>query len=133
MVIVHGSFEEPAVGGAHVTARRSFDRTFIIGPGAGLGGIRVISDVLSLRAYGGHEGIIQLTQPPPVNPQQPQLLSLPQQPMPPPPSPAQQQPQPPQHPEVPAGSGFGTPQPGKTETMLSHEVMTLRLSFPTRA
>jgi TAP C-terminal domain/RNA recognition motif len=139
IVIVHGSFEELGVGGAQVTARRSFDRTFIIGPGGGLGGIRVISDILSLRAYGGHEGIAHISQPPPTNPPQ-------QQPPPPPPQPSlpPQQPvlpqqqlppvqqQPPQHPEVPAGSGFGTPQPGKTESMLSHEVMTLHLSFQTR-
>jgi hypothetical protein len=128
IVIVHGSFEELGPGGAQVTARRSFDRTFIIGPGAGLGGIRVNSDVLSLRAYGGPEGITDL-KPPPTNPQQPELLPPPPPP-PPAPSPAPQQP--PQHPEVPAGSGFGTPQPGKTETMLSHEVMTLHLSFQTR-
>lgn len=136
IVIVHGSFEELAAGSALVTARRSFDRTFIIGPGGGLGGIRVISDVLLLRAYGGHEGIKPLTQPPPANPQQslsqqpsvlPQQLVVPHQPL---PLPEQQQQ--PQHPEVPAGSGFGTPQPGKTETMLSHEVMTLHLSFQTR-
>jgi hypothetical protein len=132
IVIVHGSFEELGAGGAQVTSRRSFDRTFIIGPGAGLGGIRVISDILSLRAYGGHEGIAEITQPTPTNPQQPQAPSLPQQPPIPPPQqlpPAQQQPQ---HPEVPAGSGFGAPQPGKTQTMLSHEVMTLQLSFQTR-
>jgi hypothetical protein len=132
IVIVHGSFEELGAGGAQVTARRSFDRTFILGPGAGLGGIRVISDILSLRAYGGHEGIPDIIQTTPTNPQQPQPSPLPlqqsvplQQQLP----PAQEQPQ---HPEVPAGSGFGTPQPGKTETMLSHEVMTLHLSFQTR-
>ena len=142
IVIVHGSFEEPSAASAQVMARRSFDRTFIIGPGGGLGGIRVISDVLSLRAYGGHEGIADITasqpaaptaippqsQPSPAPPQQqPSLLPQQQIPLPPP-----TQPQTPQHPEVPAGSGFGTPQPGKTETMLSHEVMTLQLSFQTR-
>ena len=132
IVIVHGSFEELGAGGTQVTARRSFDRTFVVGPGGGLGGIRVISDVLSLRAYGGHEGIADITPPTPPNTQQPEPSvapqsqpSLPQQRLPPP----QQQPQ---HPEIPAGSGFGTPQPGKTETMLSHEVMTLHLSFQTR-
>lgn len=136
IVMVHGSFEELGPGGNQVIARRSFDRTFILGPGAGLGGIRVISDILSLRAYGGHEGIAQITQPTPTNPPQPQPSPVPQQqqqqqPIPPQQQlpPAQQQPQ---HPEVPAGSGFGTPQPGKTETMLGHEVMTLHLSFQTR-
>lgn len=130
IVIVHGSFEELGADGNQVTARRSFDRTFIIGPGGGLGGIRVISDVLSLRAYGGHEGITDIKEPTPTAPQQPQPLP-PSQPL----TPLSQQlppPPPPQHPEVPAGSGFGTPQPGKTETMLSHEVMTLQLSFQTR-
>lgn len=52
MIMVHGKFEE-SVGGKVET--RSFDRTFVIGPGGGMGGIRVINDILCLRAYGGHE------------------------------------------------------------------------------
>src|ERR1700761_8913527 len=46
MICVHGEFEE--VGGK----RRSFDRTFIIGPG-GSTGVRVVNDLLTVRAYGG--------------------------------------------------------------------------------
>lgn len=52
IVTVHGSFEEN-VGSA--VEQRSFDRTFILGPGSGPGGIRVLNDALCLRAYGGHE------------------------------------------------------------------------------
>lgn len=47
VITVHGEFEEP-----QNTKIRSFDRTFILGPG-GSNGIRVISDSLTVRAYGG--------------------------------------------------------------------------------
>ncbi|TPR11754.1 putative NAD(P)H-dependent D-xylose reductase xyl1 domain protein [Aspergillus niger] len=48
LIMVHGKFDE--INGAKVETR-SFDRTFIIGPGGGMGGIRVVSDILCLRAY----------------------------------------------------------------------------------
>lgn len=51
IVSVHGEFEEydQKTG---VRGKRSFSRTFVLGPGqAGQGPIRVVSDMLSLRAY----------------------------------------------------------------------------------
>jgi nuclear RNA export factor len=48
IVTVHGEFEE--AGGP----TRSFDRTFVLGPGGGPGGVKVINDALVLRAYGGN-------------------------------------------------------------------------------
>ena len=51
--MVHGEFEEVDVSTGQATTLRSFDRTFVLGPGQGIGGIRVVSDILVLRAYGG--------------------------------------------------------------------------------
>ena len=50
IIVVHGEFED-------LSSRRilSFDRTFVLGPGQGIGGVRVVSDVLVLRPYGGYE------------------------------------------------------------------------------
>lgn len=53
LIMVHGSFEETGQSGN--VDRRSFDRTFVLGPGGGAGGLRVINDALTLRSYGGHE------------------------------------------------------------------------------
>ncbi|KAI9866485.1 MAG: nuclear mRNA export, poly(A)+RNA binding protein [Trichoglossum hirsutum] len=55
IVIVHGEFDEIDVSTGNIGTKRSFDRTFVLGPGAGIGGIRVVSDMLTLRAYGGYE------------------------------------------------------------------------------
>ena len=55
MVMVHGEFAEVDVPTGQSTATRSFDRTFVLGPGGGVGGIRVACDTLVLRAYGGHD------------------------------------------------------------------------------
>ncbi|ORY19402.1 hypothetical protein BCR34DRAFT_551986 [Clohesyomyces aquaticus] len=53
MITVHGQFEEHRTAkGANEIVRRSFDRTIILGPGAATG-VRVVSDLLCLRAYGG--------------------------------------------------------------------------------
>jgi nuclear RNA export factor len=49
VIITHGEFEEP-----EHNKLRSFDRTFILGPG-GPHGVRVISDSVTIRAYGGSE------------------------------------------------------------------------------
>lgn len=48
LVTVHGEFEEVEGG-----KRRSFDRTFVLGPGENQ--VRVISDMITVRAYGGYE------------------------------------------------------------------------------
>lgn len=57
MITVHGQYMEAnnKPWNRHANALRSFDRTFVIGPGDGPGGIRVVSDLLVLRAYGGYE------------------------------------------------------------------------------
>ena len=55
MVMVHGEFAEVDVSTGQSTAIRSFDRTFVLGPGGGVGGIRVACDTLVLRQYGGHD------------------------------------------------------------------------------
>ncbi|KAI9784176.1 MAG: nuclear mRNA export, poly(A)+RNA binding protein [Geoglossum umbratile] len=53
IVIIHGEFDEIDISTGNKGTKRSFDRTFVLGPGAGVGGIRVVSDQLTLRAYGG--------------------------------------------------------------------------------
>ncbi|KAI4229917.1 MAG: hypothetical protein L6R36_000426 [Xanthoria steineri] len=54
-VDVHGSFDEiDNATGIH-NATRSFDRVFILGPGKGQQPLRIISDILILRAEGGHD------------------------------------------------------------------------------
>ncbi|KAF2432913.1 NTF2-like protein [Tothia fuscella] len=48
IITVHGEFQEVATN-----KLRSFDRTFILGPGATPSGIRVVNDMITIRAYGG--------------------------------------------------------------------------------
>ncbi|KAL9119615.1 MAG: hypothetical protein Q9187_003832 [Circinaria calcarea] len=55
LIVVHGEFGEMDVSTGNTLCTRSFDRIFVLGPGGGFGGVRVISDVLVLRAYGSHE------------------------------------------------------------------------------
>ncbi|KAK3706327.1 nuclear mRNA export, poly(A)+RNA binding protein [Vermiconidia calcicola] len=52
MITVHGEFEELDVATGQGKKKRSFDRTFIVGPG-GPTGVRVVNDMLTVRAYGG--------------------------------------------------------------------------------
>ncbi len=53
MITVHGEFDEVDTTG-QAKKKRSFDRTFIIGPG-GASGVRVVNDLLTVRAYGGSQ------------------------------------------------------------------------------
>lgn len=55
MVMAHGEFSEINIATNESIATRSFDRTFILGPGAGPSGLRVLKDILVLRSHGGHE------------------------------------------------------------------------------
>ena len=55
ILTIHGEFSEVDSSNGQTTNQRSFDRTFVLGPGAGLGGIRVVNDIMVVRAYGGHE------------------------------------------------------------------------------
>ncbi|KAE8352076.1 mRNA export factor mex67 [Aspergillus coremiiformis] len=109
LIMVHGKFEE--INGPKVELR-SFDRTFILGPGGGMGGIRVINDVLCLRAHGGHEAW-KLEQP----------IVQPIQPGPPP---VQPQTVPPAAP-----NGYGMPAPGKPDVQLQQEQLTMEISAKT--
>jgi nuclear RNA export factor len=53
MITIHGEYEEHRTAkGADEVVRRAFDRTIMLGPG-GPTGIRVVSDMLCLRAAGG--------------------------------------------------------------------------------
>ena len=106
LIMVHGKFEELIDGKVEV---RSFDRTFILGPGGGVGGIRVISDVLCLRAYGGHEAWVPET---PTAPPSVQPAILPAAPQ-----------------AVP--EGYGMPLPGKPETQVQQEQLVMQMSTKT--
>jgi nuclear RNA export factor len=52
MITVHGEFDEIDSITGQAKKKRSFDRTFIIGPG-GASGVRIVNDMLTVRAYGG--------------------------------------------------------------------------------
>lgn len=51
-VSIHGEFDELDNATGQPKKKRSFDRTFILGPG-GASGVRVVNDILTVRAYGG--------------------------------------------------------------------------------
>ncbi len=55
VITVHGEFEEFGKNNQQNVSQRSFDRTFVLGPGTTPGGVRVISDIICLRAWGGFE------------------------------------------------------------------------------
>ncbi len=104
MVMVHGEFAEVDVSTGQSTAIRSFDRTFVLGPGGGIGGIRVACDTLVLRQYGGHDAW---------RPEVEGTASMPTV-------------QPQHQINVPAGFGFSGP--GKTEEQVQKEVLAVELS-----
>ncbi|KAF1995882.1 hypothetical protein P154DRAFT_525984 [Amniculicola lignicola CBS 123094] len=53
LVTIHGEYEEHRTAkGRNEVVSRAFDRTFVLGPG-GPSGVRVVSDMFSLRAAGG--------------------------------------------------------------------------------
>ena len=111
MIIVHGELKEPTAGNT-ATTTRSFDRTFILGPGSGVSGVRIICDTLVLRPYGGSDAWVQtLVQP--NNPQNPSDLG-------------------PSQPQFPVPDGFATPGPSKTDEQVQKEILTLELSRETR-
>ena len=109
IVMVHGEFSEVNVSTGQATNSRSFDRTFVLGAGAGVGGIRVVCDTLVLRSYGGHEAW------------QPEgggmVSSAPEQPQ------AQHQ--------IIVPQGFAVPGPGKSEEQVQKEVLAVELSKAT--
>lgn len=52
MIVIHGEYDELDDSTGQAKKKRSFDRTFIVGPG-GPAGVRVVSDMLNVRSYGG--------------------------------------------------------------------------------
>ncbi|KAL9129404.1 MAG: hypothetical protein Q9217_002135 [Psora testacea] len=110
MVIVHGEFSEVDISTNKTTVTRSFDRTFILGPGGGIGGIRVACDTLVLRAYGGFGAW------------EPEDVGAPDVPA--APSQASQY-------QIPIPEGFGVAGTGKTEEQVEKEMLALKLSNTT--
>ncbi|KAJ5791838.1 uncharacterized protein N7518_008849 [Penicillium psychrosexuale] len=117
-LMVHGQLEESVGGKIEI---RSFDRTFILGPGNTPGGIRVVSEIFCLRAYGGHEAwspeiqalsqIPQIAAPVPIPTAAPTPLAVPA--------------------AVLSGNvpeGYGLPRPGKSDTQLQQEQMITQMS-----
>lgn len=106
IVMVHSQFSEFNVSTGEATNTRSFDRTFVLGPGGGIGGIRVACDTLVLRSYGGHDAW------------QPEVAdvgnSLPTQPQ-------------VTH-QIPVPPGFAVAGPGKTQEQAQKEMLVVELS-----
>ncbi|KAL9102002.1 MAG: hypothetical protein Q9163_002802 [Psora crenata] len=107
MVMVHGEFSEIDISTNKTTVTRSFDRTFVLGPGGGIGGIRIACDTLVLRAYGGFEAW------------KPEEIYAPNVPA--TSSHATRY-------QIPIPEGFAVAGPTKTEEQLQKEVLALELS-----
>ncbi|KAH7163085.1 hypothetical protein B0J13DRAFT_29477 [Dactylonectria estremocensis] len=74
ILAVHGEFDEHDQP-TNTTGKRSFSRTFILGPGKpGRGAIRVVSDMLSLRAYSPLPNVFAASVPEPAAPSQHQAM-----------------------------------------------------------
>ena len=121
-ISIHGCFQD--MDKANQVNTKAFDRNFILGPGGGVGGIRVISDALVLRNFYPDNKSLQTANLAPSGATAATAPAL----APPVPTPS---PIPP-HPEIPAGSDFGQAAPGKTAEQLLKEKMKLELSFATK-
>lgn len=53
LITIHGEFDEIDVSNGQPTKKRSFDRTLTIGPSGGPSVVRIVNDMLTVRAYGG--------------------------------------------------------------------------------
>ena len=110
VIVVHGEFAEIDIQTDQPTITRSFDRTFVLGPGGGTNGVRVACDTLILRSYGGSEawkpqvGDFLVAHPPP-----PELRL-----------------------QTLVPQGFGCAMPGKSEEDRLKECMTIDLSVQTQ-
>lgn len=127
-ISIHGCFQD--IDKDNQIDTKAFDRNFILGPGGGVGGIRVISDALVVRLFYPNNKVLQTANlapsgvaATPVSGAQPQAQLAPPIPT---PSPI------PPHPEIPAGSDFGQATPGKSEEQILKEKMKLELSFATK-
>lgn len=110
IVMVHGEFSEVDVSTGQTTITRSFDRTFVLGPGGGVGGIRVACDTLVLRAYGGFDA----WKPDGVDAAAPPHIQA----------------APPQH-QIPIPEGPGLIGPGKSDEQVQKEALAVDLSRAT--
>ena len=109
IIVVHGQFNEvDSLENKLLT--RSFDRTFILGPGGGDSGVRVACDTLILRNYGGSDAWRpQVGDYVVAHPAQPEMKLQPLIP-----------------------HGFGLPQEGKSTEQLQREGMAIELSKATK-
>ncbi|EOD50243.1 putative mrna export factor mex67 protein [Neofusicoccum parvum UCRNP2] len=57
LITVHGEYDEIDVSTGQATKRRSYDRAITLGPGLTASGLRVINDMLTVRAYGGNAAL----------------------------------------------------------------------------
>ena len=121
IVMVHGEFHELDNATGQLSTNRSFDRTFVLGPGSGIGGIRVVSDIMTLRAWGGSAAWI-----PESHGGDASTAPAPSSPVPNHQYQQQQQSQLPGFPE-----NFAHPAPGKTDEQLLKETLILQLSSAT--
>ena len=120
-VVLHGEFGEINVATGEISCRRSFDRTFILGPGNTPSGVQVLNDILAVRAYTGHEAFK-----PTVTPRQsPQISAA-----------ALAAPPTIKTIDIPAGlaapEGFGVLVGDKTQERVQQELLALELSKATR-
>ena len=112
IIIIHGELLETEPLPKSSPTLRSFDRTFVLGPGIGVGGIRVASDVLMLRAYGGCQAWKKEDFDPTRS--MPHILIASAEP------------------RLPLPDGFGVPAPGKEVEQVRKEGLALELSKMTR-
>ena len=115
LIIAHGEFSEINICTGQASNTRSFDRTFVLGPGAGPGGVICLNDTLELRAWGGSDAWSKVA-PYPDNGADPSSLHK---------SPATENPAPAHHQQlIPTPKDFGTLVPGKTaEQALKEQAM----------
>ncbi|KAL1954985.1 hypothetical protein VTO42DRAFT_392 [Malbranchea cinnamomea] len=117
LIMVHGKFNELDQTTGSIVETRSFDRTFILGPGGGLGGLRVSNDMLCLRAFGDCQAWVPEDAQTVVPTLLPTVVA--------PPLPQQTH-----HPE--ARDGYGMAGPGKTDEQVRKEQLVLEISFRTK-
>ena len=125
IVVLHGEFAEVNGMTGDINCRRSFDRTFILGPGNTPSGIQVLNDILAIRAYSGYEAFK-----PTVTPHQsPQVASAE---LVPPAAPTTST----QTVQIPPGlgapQGWGLPAADKNTERVQKELIALELSITTR-
>lgn len=106
IIMVHGEFSEVEGFTQQTTNKRSFDRTFLLGPGNGVGGVRVVCDTLVLRAYGGSDAWKPTALEASSSVAAGQAVGL----------------------SVAVPEGFGTTAPGKSDEQLRKEMAAMELS-----